>query len=116
MLSCCLNRGLQNPFNVTLIPKEVTINDKSDNDSDDDEDDVVDFSSHNGCGGLHDTFFDIDFLQTDQNDGTSRMKLPVHCNMEAIGIEFGEGVVINWREVQFNWKKVQINLQTSCYC
>ena len=77
------------PLKVTPIPKGVTVNDHSDSDSDDDEDDAVDLSSHGGYGGLHDKFLDVDFMENDQNDvGTSRTKLPVHCNVEAVSVEF----------------------------
>ena len=81
---------MQNPLKVTSIPKGEIVNDDGDDDSDDDEDDAVDFSLHDGGGGLHDTFFDVDFIQNDQNNvGTSRMKLSVHRNVEAVGVEFG---------------------------
>ena len=37
---------------------------------------------------MHDTFFDVDFVETDQNEvGTSQMKLSVHCNVEPVGVE-----------------------------
>ena len=37
---------------------------------------------------MHDTFFDVDFVETDQNEvGTSRMKLLVHRNVELDGVE-----------------------------
>ena len=37
---------------------------------------------------MHDTFFDIYFLETDQNEvGISRIKLPVHHNVKPVGVE-----------------------------
>ena len=50
---------------------------------------MVDLSSHDGFGGLHDNLFDIDFMENNQNDvGASRTKLPVHRKVEAVGVEF----------------------------
>ena len=37
---------------------------------------------------MHNTFFDVDFVKTDQNEvGTSRMKLLMHHNVEPVGVE-----------------------------
>ena len=41
---------------------------------------------------MHDTFFDVDFLETNQNEvGTSRTKLPVYHNVEPVGVEPKKG-------------------------
>ena len=69
---------------MPLLEKGVTINDESDDDSDD----VGDISSHNSGGRLHETLFDVDFLEIDQNDvGTLRIKVPVHCKVETVSVE-----------------------------
>ena len=37
---------------------------------------------------MHDTFFDVGFLETNQIEvGTSKMKLPMYCIVEAVSIE-----------------------------
>ena len=73
---------------VIVIPKGESVNEDSDDDSDDAENDTGDLSLHDGGGGFHNTWFDVDYLSTDQNNmGTSRTKLPVHRNMETDGVE-----------------------------
>ena len=65
------------PLKVIIISKEATVNKDNDNDSDDVEDDTR----------FHDTWFDIDYLKTDQIDvDNSQMKLLVYRNMEPVGI------------------------------
>ena len=86
---------------------------------------------------MHDTFFDVDFVETGQNEvGTSRMKLLVHRNVEPDGVEPNrhggvsvEGVseppkvVVNWWKVLLNrWnvsierQKVLVNRMMPCCC
>ena len=79
----------KNPLNVTLVQKGVTINDDIGKDSDEEsDDDGGDFCLHDVGGEMHDTFFDVDFLETNEIEvGTSRTKLPVIRNVEAIGVE-----------------------------
>ena len=125
MLSCCLI--FKNPLHVTLVPKGVTVNDDigedSDDYNDDKEDNVGDFCLHNGRDELYNTFFDIDFLETNQIDvGTSRMKFPVYRNVEPVTVESGM-VQVNWQKVLVNWWKVVVNCQkmlinrlTPCCC
>ena len=37
---------------------------------------------------MHDTFFDVDFVETNQNEvSTSQTKLSVHHNVEPVGVE-----------------------------
>ena len=80
------------PLKVVLIPKGEIVNKDNDDDSDDAEDDTRDLSLHDGGGGFHDTWFDIDYLVTNQNEvGTSRTKLPLYRIVEPVGIEFGYG-------------------------
>ena len=58
---------MQNPLNVILIRKGVTINDDIREDSDEDnDDDGGDFCLHDVGGEMHDTFFGIDLLRTDE--------------------------------------------------
>ena len=45
----------KNPSRVIVVPKEVFIND--------DEDDLRDVCLHNGGGGLHNSYFNVDFLK-----------------------------------------------------
>ena len=78
----------KNPLNVTLFPKGVSVNDDIGKDSDDEGNNGEDFFSQYSGGEMHDTFFDVDFVETNQNEvGTSRIKLPVHCNVEPVGVE-----------------------------
>ena len=80
------------PLKIIIIPKGDSVNEDNDEGSDDAENDTRDLSLYNGGGEFHDTWFDVDFLATDQNDvGTSRMKFPVYRIVEPIGIEFGCG-------------------------
>ena len=66
------------PSNVIIIPKGGIVNEDNDDDIDNAEDDTGDLSLQDSGGGFHDTWFDIDYLETDQIDvGNSRMKLPV---------------------------------------
>ena len=61
------------PLKVIIISKSPSVNEDSDKDNDDAEDDTGDLSLHDGGGGFHDTWFDINYLAIDQNDvGTSR--------------------------------------------
>ncbi|KAL5580592.1 hypothetical protein UlMin_013034 [Ulmus minor] len=67
------------PLKVIVISKSPFINEDSDEESDDADDDTGDLSLHDGGGGFHDTWFDVDYLANDQIDvGTSRTKLPVY--------------------------------------
>ena len=91
----------KNPLNVTIVPKGVTFNDdigeNSDDDSDDEGGDEGDFCSHDGGGEMHDTFFDVDFLETDQIEvGTSKTKLQMIHNVKVVSIEAerGSGVLV----------------------
>ena len=79
----------KNPLNITLVWKGVTINDDIGEDSDEEsDDDGGNFSLHDNRGEMHDTFFDVDFVETDEIEvGSSRTKLPVICNVEAISVE-----------------------------
>ena len=62
----------KNPLNITLLPKGVTVNDNIGEDSEDEGDNGGDFCSQYSGGEMHDTFFDIDFVETNQNEvGTS---------------------------------------------
>ena len=54
------------PLMVIVISKGGTVNEDSDDDSDDAEDDMGDLSLHDGGGEFHDTWFDVDYLATDQ--------------------------------------------------
>ncbi|KAL5546159.1 hypothetical protein UlMin_005846 [Ulmus minor] len=79
----------KNPLNVTLVRK-------GDEESDGDG---GDFCSHDGGGGIHDTFFDEDFLETNEIEvGTSIMKLPVIRNVETIGVELDSGSAVSTEE------------------
>ena len=67
----------------------MTINDDIREESDDDG---GDFCSHDGGVGMHDTFFDVDFLETDEIEAsTSRTKLLIIHNAEVIGFEPDSG-------------------------
>ena len=83
----------KNPLNVILVPKGVNVNDDIGEDSDkESNNDVEDFCLHEGRGEIHDTFFDVDFLETDEIEvGTSRTKLSVIRNVKAIGVESENG-------------------------
>ena len=79
---------MQDPLNVTLVPKGVTINDDIGEDSDDKADDKEDFCSHDGGSEMHNTFFDVDILETDQIEvDTSRTKLSMYHNVEPVGVQ-----------------------------
>ena len=86
----------KNPLNITLVWKGVTINDDIGEDSDKESaDDGGDFYSHDGGGGMHDTFFNVDFLGTNEIEiGTSRTKFLVSRNVEAIGVELERGSAV----------------------
>ena len=57
----------KNPLNVTIVQKGVTINDDIGEDNDEEsDDDGGDFCLHYVGGEMHDTFFDVDFLETDE--------------------------------------------------
>ena len=71
------------PLKVIIIPKGDSINE----DSDDAKDDTGDLSVHNGGSGFHDTWFNVDYLATDQNEvGASRTKLLAYRPVEPVGI------------------------------
>ena len=62
----------KNPLNITLLPKGVSVNDDIGEDSDDEGDDGEDFYSQYAGGEMHDTLFDVNFVETNQNKvGTS---------------------------------------------
>ena len=87
---------MQNHLNITLVKKGVTINDDIGEDSDkESDDDRGDFCLHDVGGEMHDTFFNVDFLETDEIEvSTSRSKLLVIHNVEAIGGEFERGLAV----------------------
>ena len=63
---------MQKPLNVTLLPKGVSVNNDIREDSDDEGDDGEDRSLQYSGGEMHDTFFNVDFVETNQNEiGTS---------------------------------------------
>ena len=98
------NKIYKSLLKVTILPKGVTVNDEIGEDSDDDSDnegeDGGDFCSHDGRGEMHNSFFDIDFLKTNQIEvGTSRKMLLVYHNMELVDVEFQRGASISAKGV-----------------
>ena len=79
----------KNPLNTTLVRKWVIVNDDIVEDSDEEsDDDGGDLYSHDGGSEMHNTFFDVDILETDQIEvDTSRTKLSMYHNVEPVGVQ-----------------------------
>ncbi|KAL5540487.1 hypothetical protein UlMin_043081 [Ulmus minor] len=84
-------RTYQIPLRVIVIPKDVYVNHLSDDFNDDDcneyGDNFGDDCTRDVCDGFHDTFFNVDFVESELTDVESRSKLPIYRSAGTVKID-----------------------------